>query len=163
MKKQLLFGLSLLVAIVFSSCKNLGDLDPSLFTCTPNPLETKAGKVDATITGTFPVKYFQKNAIVTVTPVLKLSNGDSVKSTPSVFQGEKVVGNDNVISYKAGGTYSMNASFDYVPEMAVSELYLYFNVKSKKKEYNLKPVKVADGVVATSELFQKNNDGLTAA
>lgn len=163
MKKQLLFGLSILVAIVFSSCKNLGDLDPSMFTCTPNPLETKAGKVDATITGTFPVKYFQKNAIVTVTPVLKMSNGDSVKSTPSVFQGEKVVGNDNVISYKAGGTYTMNASFDYVPAMAVSELYLYFHVKSKKKEYDLKPVKVADGVIATSELLQKGKDGLTAA
>lgn len=162
MKKQLLFGLSLLVAIVFSSCKNLGDLDPGLFTSTPNPLETKAGKVDATITGTFPVKYFQKNAIVTVTPVLRMSNGDSVKSAPSVFQGEKVLGNDNVISYKAGGTYTMNASFNYVPEMAVSELYLYFNVKTKKKEYNLKPVKVADGVLATSELFQKNKDGLKA-
>ena len=58
MKTQLLFALSLMVAVVFSSCKNLSDLDPSLFTSTPNPLEAKAGKVDATVTGTFPVKYF---------------------------------------------------------------------------------------------------------
>lgn len=157
MKKNLFFGLSLLVAIFFSSCKNMTDLDPSLFTCTPNPLETKAGKVDATVTGTFPVKYFNKNAVVTVTPVLKMSNGESVKGQPSVYQGEKVVGNDNVIAYKAGGTYTLNASFDYVPAMDVSELFLEFNVVAKKKTYDLKPVKVADGVLSTSELLQTGN------
>lgn len=163
MKKQLLFALSLMVAVVFSSCKNLSDLDPSLFTSTPNPLETKAGKVEATVTGTFPVKYFTKNAIVTVTPVMKLSNGQTVKAAPSVFQGEKVVGNDKVISYKAGGSYSMNVSFDYVPEMAVSELFLEFDVVSKSKSYKLTPVKVADGVIATSELAQKTFDKSTGA
>jgi len=163
MKKQLLFALSLMVAVVFSSCKNLSDLDPSLFTSTPNPLETKAGKVEATVTGTFPVKYFQKKAVVTVTPVMKLSNGQSVKGTPSVFQGEKVVGNDKVIVYKAGGSYSMNVSFDYVPEMAVSELYLEFDVAARKKTYKLTPVKVADGVIATSELAQKKFKGSLGA
>ena len=163
MKKQLLFALSLMVAVVFSSCKNLSDLDPSLFTSTPNPLEAKAGKVEATVTGTFPVKYFQKNAVVTVTPVMKLSNGQSVKGTPSVFQGEKVVGNDKVISYKAGGSYSMNVSFDYVPEMAVSELYLEFDVTARKKSYKLTPVKVADGVIATSEIAQKQFKGSLGA
>ncbi len=159
MKKQLFLGLSILVAVVFSSCKNLSDLDPGLFTCTPNPLETKAGKVDATITGTFPVKYFAKNAVVTVTPVMKMSNGESVKATPSVFQGEKVVGNNNVIAYKAGGAYTIKTSFDYVPEMAVSELFLEFNVVAKKKNYDLKPVKVADGVIATSALLQNKFKG----
>ena len=130
MKKQLLFGLSILVAVVFSSCKNLGDLDPSLFTCTPNPLETKAGQVDATITGTFPVKYFAKTAIVTVTPVMRMSNGQSVKAAPSVFQGEKILGNNNVIAYKAGGSYTIKTTFNYVPEMAVSELFLELDRKS---------------------------------
>ncbi len=163
MKKQVLFALSLMVAVLFSSCKNLGDLDPSLFTSTPNPLETKAGKVQATVTGTFPVKYFQKNAVVTVTPVMRMSNGQSVKGSPSVFQGEKVVGNDKVISYKAGGSYSMNVSFDYVPEMAVSELFLEFDVVAKKKNYQLTPVKVADGVIATSELVQKKFKGTSGA
>lgn len=71
MRKQLLFALTLVLAVVFSSCnKDLTALDPSLFNCTPNPLVEKAGKVDATITGTFPVKYFSKNATVTVTPVM---------------------------------------------------------------------------------------------
>ena len=71
MKKQLFFAITIMLALVMSSCnKDLKTLDASLFKCTPNPLEVKGGKVDATITGTFPVKYFSKNATLTVTPVL---------------------------------------------------------------------------------------------
>jgi len=152
MKKQLFFAVSMVLALVFSSCsKDLTALDPSLFKCNPNPLEVKGGKVDATITGTFPVKYFNKQAVLTVTPVMKF-NGKEVKGTPVDFQGEKVVGNDKVISYKAGGTYTVKASFDYVPEMSTSELFLEFNVVSKKKTYTIPSVKVADGVIATSQL-----------
>ena len=156
MKKQLFFAVSLVLALVLSSCnKDLKPLDPSLFTCTPNPLELKGGKVDATITGTFPVKYFSRNATVTVTPVLKF-NGQEVKGTPSVFQGEKVTGNDQTIAYKAGGSYTIKTSFNYVPEMAKSELYLDFSVATKKKTYTLPQVKVADGVIATAGLASTN-------
>ena len=69
-----------------------------------------------------------------------------------MFQGEKVQGNNQTISYKAGGTYTMKASFDYVPEMAKSELYLDFKIKKGSKEYTIPSVKIADGVIATSEL-----------
>ncbi len=152
MRKQLFFAVSMVLALVFSSCsKDMTALDPSLFKCNPNPLEVKGGKVDATITGTFPEKYFTKNATVTVTPVLKF-DGKEVKSTPVTFQGEKIVGNDKTISYKMGGTYTIKASFDYVPEMAVSELYLDFSATTKKKTYQIPSVKVADGVIATSQL-----------
>ncbi len=152
MRKQLFFAVSMVLALVFSSCsKDLTALDPSLFKCNPNPLEVKGGKVDATITGTFPVKYFNKQAVLTVTPVLKF-NGTEVKGKSVNFQGEKVVGNDQSISFKAGGSYTMKASFDYVPEMANSELFLEFSVVSKKKTYAIPSVKVADGVIATSQL-----------
>ncbi len=152
MRKQLFFAVSMVLALFFSSCsKDMTALDPSLFKCNPNPLEVKGGKVDATITGTFPVKYFTKKATVTVTPVLKFE-GKEVKGTPVTFQGEKIVGNDQTISYKLGGTYTLKASFDYVPEMAKSELYLEFNVVTKKKTYQIPSVKVADGVIATSQL-----------
>jgi tetratricopeptide (TPR) repeat protein len=152
MRKQLFFAVSMVLALVFSSCsKDLTALDPSLFKCNPNPLEVKGGKVDATITGTFPVKYFNKNVSVTVTPVLKF-DGKEVKGTPVTFQGEKIVGNNQIINYKAGGTYSMKASFNYVPEMAVAELFLTFDVASKKKSYQVPSVKVADGVISTSQL-----------
>jgi len=156
MRKQLFFAVSLVLALVLSSCaKDMTALDPSMFKCNPNPLEVKGGKIDATITGTFPVKYFTKNATVTVTPVLKFG-GKEVKGTPVTFQGEKVVGNDKTISYKTGGTYTMNASFAYVPEMAKSELFLEFNVVTKKKTYQIPSVKVADGVIATSQLVSTN-------
>lgn len=156
MRKQLLFAVTLVLAVVFSSCnKDLTALDPSLFTATPNPLVEKAGKVDATITGTFPVKYFAKNATVTVTPVL-VFNGTEVKGTASVFQGEKVKSNNKVINYKAGGKYTIQTSFNYVPEMAKSELYLDFSVATSKKTYTIPRVKVADGVMATAQLISKN-------
>ena len=156
MRKQLFFAVSMVLALVFSSCsKDLSALDPSLFKCNPNPLEVKGGKVDAVITGTFPVKYFNKKATLTVTPVLKF-NGKEVKGTPVNLQGEKVVGNNQTISYKAGGTYTVNASFDYVPEMAVSELFLEFSVVAGKKTYQIPSVKVADGVIATSQLASTN-------
>jgi len=156
MRKQLFFAVSLVLALFLSSCaKDMVALDPSMFKCNPNPLEVKGGKIDATITGTFPVKYFTKNATVTVTPVLKFE-GKEVKGTPVSFQGEKVKGNDQTISYKTGGTYTMNASFNYVPEMAKSELYLEFNVVTKKKTYQIPSVKVADGVVATSQLVSSD-------
>lgn len=152
MKKQLFFAVTLVLALVMSSCnKDLKTLDPSLFKCTPNPLEVKGGKVDATITGTFPVKYFSKNAILTVTPVLSFE-GKEVKAASTVFQGEKVIGNDQTISYKAGGNYTIKTSFDFVPEMAKSELWLDFSVSTKKKTYKLERVKVADGVIATAQL-----------
>lgn len=159
MRKQLFYAVSLVLALVLSSCsKDLTALDPSLFTCTPNPLEVKGGKVDATITGTFPVKYFAKNATVTVTPVLvsKIDTTKSWSSAPSVFQGEKVVGNNQTISYKTGGSYTMKASFDYDPLMYNSELYLTFSVATSKKTYTLRKVKVADGVIATAELATRN-------
>ena len=79
-------------------------------------------------------------------------DGGEAKGQPAMFQGEKVEGNDQTISYKMGGTYTMKASFDYVPEMAKSELYLDFKIKKGKKEYTIPSVKIADGVIATSEL-----------
>ncbi|HLP04127.1 MAG TPA: tetratricopeptide repeat protein [Paludibacter sp.] len=163
MRKQLFFAVSLVLAFILSSCsKNMTALDPSLFKCNPNPLEVKGGKIDATITGTFPVKYFTKNATVTVTPVLKFE-GKEVKGAPVTFQGEKVVGNNQAISYKTGGTYTIKASFDYVPEMAKSELFLNFDVNVKKKNYQIPQVKVADGVVATSQLVGTNASEIAPA
>ena len=93
----------------------------------------------------------QRPAGFEVTPVLRWDGGEA-KGQPAMFQGEKVEGNDQTISYKMGGTYTMKASFDYVPEMAKSELYLDFKIKKGKKEYTIPSVKIADGVIATSEL-----------
>ena len=135
----------------------MGELSSDYFTTNPEVLEAVAGKVPVTINGKFPEKYMKKNAVVEVTPVIRW-NGGEAKGQPAIFQGEKVEGNDKTISYKAGGNYTMKASFDYVPEMANSELYLDFKITRGSKTYTIPSVKIADGVIATSELNTIIND-----
>lgn len=151
-KKILNYSLSALILIIFTSCsKDMGALDPTYFSTNPNPLTLKGGKVEAKVTGKFPVKYFNKQATVTVTPVLKYAGGE-VRGKAMTFQGEKVQGNSTTITYQTGGNFSLPISFEYTPAMAVSELYLDFDVVQKKKEYTIPSIKVADGVIATENL-----------
>ncbi len=146
-------------AILLTSCSGkLGALSSDNFTVTPNPLETQAGQVAATINGVFPENYMKKKAVVTVTPELRFRTANSqqtVKGQPATFQGEKVRGNDQTISYRVGGRYAMKSTFAYQPEMEQSELFLTFNAKVGNKTVKVPEVKVADGVIATSELYKR--------
>ena len=154
MIKKLYLPLLMALVVALSSCnKKMGELSSDYFTTTPQVLEAVAGKVPVTINGKLPEKYFNKKAVVEVTPVLRW-NGGEAKGQPAVFQGEKVEGNDQTISYKVGGNYTMKTSFDYVPEMAKSELYLEFNAKIGNKTVTIPAVKIADGVISTSELVE---------
>lgn len=140
---------------MMSSCSKLGALSADNFTVTPNPLETQAGQVPATINGIFPEKYMKKKAVVTVTPELRYADGQVAKGNSATFQGEKVMGNDQTISYKVGGRYTMKTAFNYVPDMQKSEMYLTFDARIGKKQQKVPAVKVANGVIATSELYKK--------
>jgi len=111
--------------------------------------------VSATINGNFPEKYMQKKAVVTVTPELRYGNGQAVRGNSATFQGEKVEGNDQTISYLVGGHYTMKSNFNYVSDMQKSELYLTFDAKVGNKSVEIPAVKVANGVVATSELVER--------
>ncbi|MCD8318835.1 MAG: hypothetical protein LUC45_08415 [Paraprevotella sp.] len=152
MRKNYYLVMSLAAAAALTSCKKLGELSADNFTVTPTPLEAIAGQVPATIDGKFPEKYMKKKAVVTVTPVLKYEGGEA-KGQNATFQGEKVEGNDQSISYKAGGTYTMKSVFDFVPAMQQSDLYLQFDAKVGKKTVTVPEVKVGYGVVATSQLL----------
>lgn len=155
MRKNLIFILSVCSVLAFTSCSKMGPLSASNFTVTPNPLETKGGEVAATINGVFPEKYMKKNAVVTVIPELRYGNGQVTKGAGSTFQGEKVLGNDQMISYRLGGRYTMKTTFDFVPEMQKSDMYLTFSARRGNKKINIPAVKVAEGVVATSELYKQ--------
>ena len=155
MQKKNLFILSAASVLLMSSCSKLGALSADNFNVIPDPLESQAGQVPATINGTFPEKYMKKKAVVTVVPELRYADGQVAKGQSATFQGEKVMGNDQTIAYKAGGRYSMKTSFTYVPEMQKSELYLTFDARIGKKSFNVPAVKVANGVVATSELYKR--------
>ena len=146
--------LSVIVASLFvlCSCSKFGEMSPKYFTVTPQVLEAVNGEVPVTIDGTFPAKFFPKKAIVVATPVLKWDGG-SVNGEEYTFIGEKVEGNNQVIPFAEGGNFTMKSTFDYVPEMAKSELYIEFSAKIKNKVKAIPAVKVADGVLATAELY----------
>ena len=146
--------LLLFAVIVFAtSCSSkLAPLSSSNFNVTPSPLETVGNQIPATVNGTFPEKWFNKNAIVNITPVLKYGNGNEAYGETQSFQGEKILGNRNTISHARGGNFSMNFAIPYKPEMEASELYLRFDAKIKNKTVKLPDLKVADGVIATSAL-----------
>lgn len=146
-------------ALLLTSCSSkLGALSADNFSVTPNPLETQAGEVPATINGMFPEKYMNKKAVVTVIPELRFQtpNGvQSVQGSSATFQGEKVQGNDQTISYLVGGRYTMKTNFKYQPAMHQSDLYLTFKAKVGKKEVEVPDVKVATGIISTSELYKR--------
>lgn len=154
MQSKLYFSLALASSVALTSCNKLGELSADNFTVTPSPMEAVGGKVPVTINGRFPEKYMKKKAIVTVTPVLRYAEG-SAQGQSATFQGEKVQANNTEISYKVGGNYTMKNSFNYVPEMAKSELYLTFDAQVGKKKVKVPEVKVADGVIATSTLINR--------
>ncbi|MBQ2368007.1 MAG: hypothetical protein II296_06770 [Bacteroidaceae bacterium] len=154
MLKKFSFLLSLMAVVLFSSCgSKMKGLSSEYFTVTPQVLEVIGGEIPVTIDGKFPEKFFKKKAVLTVTPVLKWDGGE-LSAESMTFQGEKVQGNNRTISYKEGGNFTMKTKFDYAPEMAKSALYLAFTVSTGKKSYTLPEVKVADGCIATSELYR---------
>lgn len=156
MQKKTLFYLSAASVLFLTSCSSkLGSLSADNFNVVPNPLEAHAGQVPATINGSFPEKYMKKKAVVTVTPELRYGNGQVAKGNSATYQGEKVEGNDQTISYLTGGHYTMKSNFKYVPEMQESDLYLTFDAKVGKKTVEVPAVKVATGVVSTSELSKR--------
>ena len=155
MKKGLLLSL-IAAAVVLASC-NKTLPKPEEITVNPSPLEKVGSKVNADITGTFPQKKFAKKGVLKVTPVLKF-DGQEVLGEPVTYVGEKAKENGKTVNYKNGGTYKQSCSFDYVPAMRKSELYLRFEAKVGKKEIEIPDMKIADGVVATSELAEAKDN-----
>jgi len=162
MNKKNYLLLSAASLMLFSSCSKLGALSADNFTVTPNPLETQAGTVPATINGHFPEKYMKKKAVVTVIPELRYSNGEVVQGNTATFQGESVAGNDQTISYKLGGNYTMKTNFAYTGDNK-ADMYLTFNARLGSKQVDVPAVKVADGIIATSELYKRTITSANAA
>ena len=129
-------------------------LSPDYFTVTPGVLEVVGSEVPVVIDGKFPAEFFNKKSVLTITPVLKYEGGEAL-AEPMTFQGEKVRGNDRVVSYDNGATFRMKMAFDYVPGMENAELYLRSVVNKGSKQYALPDVKIADGCVATSQLYRQ--------
>ena len=156
MQKNHLVLLSAASLLLLTSCSGkLGALSADNFTVTPNPLETQAGKVPATVNGTFPEKYMKKKAVVTVTPELRYADGQTAKGQSATFQGEKVQGNAQTILYQVGGRYNIKTAFDYL-NCNKADMYLSFVARVGSKPVYIPAVKVATGIIATSELYKNS-------
>lgn len=155
LKKTIITLTAATALLAMTSCSGkLGALSADNFNVTPNPMETQGGYVPVTINGNFPEKYMKKKAVVTVTPELRAADGSVLRSMPATFQGEKVMGNNQTISYLLGGHYAMKAEFPYSDTYHKSDLWLTFNAKVGNKTVEVPAVKVANGIVATSELYR---------
>ena len=131
-----------MAAIAFTSCncfnKMAKNQDEVKITCTPEVLALNNGKVEADITVTFPQYYFNKKAVIKVTPVMVFGGG-IVEGATKYFQGDKVKENYTVVS-ATGGQYTQHVEFPYEARMANSELRLLVEVKCPKgkcKTYTL--------------------------
>lgn len=152
MSKSIRYSLMMAGVVLLSSCN--GKMNPfkaDYFSTNPNPLEVVGEQIPATVSGNVPSKFFKKNAAVTITPVLVYA-GQETMGAPITYQGEKVRGNNPVVSYDNGGQLTVPVNYTYQPDMLKSELYLAFNVQQGSKQYVLPRVKVADGVVATATM-----------
>ena len=154
MKKIQVLTLTACSMLALSSCSNKMVLTADNFEVVPNPLETQSGMVPSTINGSFPEKFMKKKAVVTVIPELRYA-GQATQGQSATFQGEKVLGNNQTISYRLGGRYTMRSTVPYNEDMQKSELWMTFKAYKGKKEIQIPAVKVADGVIATSELYKK--------
>ncbi len=154
--KKTHFNLALffLALIVLSSCGGLNRMrnnaDDVRYNVTPEVLEAHAGEVEVTIRGTYPERYFHRNAILEVTPVLTYDGGET--AFPSItLQGENVRDNHQVIR-RDGGSFTYNEKVPFTDNMRVSELTVRVNARLRNNEMDFDPRKIADGVIATSTL-----------
>ena len=147
------FALIVATAVVLSSCSGLNKMkknaDQINFKVTPEVLEAHASEVDIAITGRFPDKYFHKKVTLTATPVLKYAEGET-EFEPVTVQGESVEANNKVIA-NSGGSVTYKDAVDYKKAMAKSELYVNITASQGAKSVDFDPIKIADGVIATSE------------
>jgi Flp pilus assembly protein TadD len=148
-------ALIVLMIVVLSGCSGLKKMkknaDQIQFKVTPEVLESHAGKVNFGIDTRYPAKYFNKKATVVATPVLKYADGSTSFAAASV-QGESVKANNKVINYTAGGSVSYKDGVAYDKTMSKSELYMNLVASKGSKSVTFEPVKIASGIIATSEL-----------
>jgi tetratricopeptide (TPR) repeat protein len=159
MKKFRSYFILILAATVMSSCSGLNKMKKNSnlikYEVTPKVLETHAGMVPVTIKGTFPPKYFDKKTTATATIVLTYAGGETAFEKVQVLQGESVQANNKVITLTSGGDFTYTSTIPYKDVMKVSELVLRVKAVRGTKSIDLDPVKLADGVIATSTLVEK--------
>ncbi|MEX0986431.1 MAG: hypothetical protein WD052_03055 [Bacteroidales bacterium] len=164
MKKFRNSALIILAAAVLSSCgglnKMVDDADQVVYKVTPEVLEMHGGEVEVAVEVTYPAKYFNKKAILTLTPVVKYAGGKT-ELNQIVVQGEDVTENNKVINYASGGRENVSNSFVFTEDMMLSELVVEVSGEAKGKTVKFDDIKLADGIIATPTLVDLNPTVIT--
>ena len=143
-----------LALVLLSSCGGLNRMrsnaDNVRYNVTPEVLEAHGGEVEVNIRATYPARYFHRRAIVEVTPVITWDGGEATLSSITL-QGENVRDNHQVINF-GGGSFSYSDRIPFVEGMRLSDLEVKVNASLRNNEAEFDPMKIADGVIATSTL-----------
>ena len=89
----------------------------------PDPLEEHDGQVCFDVIFTVPANYFEKEAVMNITPTITY-NGGQVVLDPVTFVGQSVntANADFQVNYKAGGEFTKHYCTAFVPEMESGKL-----------------------------------------
>lgn len=146
---------TLLITGCASLKKMKKDANKISYTVTPEVLETNGGNINFAIQGRIPEKYFLKKATIVARPVLQFAGGEK-SGEPIILQGESVKANNKVISYANGGSFSYKGVIPFEYGMRKSELDIKIRATKGKEVLDFTPVKIADGVIATSTLVDNS-------
>ncbi|MFC2086428.1 tetratricopeptide repeat protein [Bacteroidota bacterium] len=167
MKKSSINYLAIIVAAIFlTNCGGVNKMvkmaaDVS-YSVSPSILEMHGDSVEITVSGKFPPKYFNKKAIVTVTPMINTKSGD-VSFDSYTLQGEDVEANNQPIPFVNGGGFSYTDKVAYNEDMRISTLNLKLTAAVGETSVDLPDQKLADGVVSTPLLLKVDPKAIKAS
>ena len=167
MKRNLVLVSALAVCILFSGCNPLKNMKKGAetvkYTVNPPVLELVGDQVNVSINGSYPAGYFNKKVVLTLTPTLVSGNNELSFDVYKV-QGESVKENNKEIKVD-GGSFNYSSKVAYKPEFQVSELMLRITGVHKGKQPGLDfdPYKLADGIITTCLLVEKNGKATYAS
>jgi Flp pilus assembly protein TadD len=161
MKKIRLSPAILLIngALLLGGCASLQKMKKDAYkisyTVTPEILEANGGNVNFNIQGRIPEKYFLKKVTLAAKPVLQYEGGEKAFD-PIMLQGESVKANNKVINYASGGSFSAKEATPFENPMRKSDLVMKIHATKGKAALDFDPVKIAQGVLATSTLVDNS-------
>jgi Flp pilus assembly protein TadD len=167
MKKTFaLMAVIALTGLMVASCSSLKKMkkraNDITYAVTPETLTAKGGMVDLKIDITFPEKYFNRKVRVEATPVLRFNGGEKTFEMRAL-QGEKVIGNSEVIPFTGGKTITYTSQIPYEDMMRLSDLDIDIVGFKGMKSLAFTPRKIGSGVIATATLVDNRPSPMLGA
>lgn len=158
-----IFAVMLIAAAFFTSCginKMVKNYESGIrYTPATNPLENHGGNVAANVQGNIAEGYFQRKAVVELTPVLKYEGGEKELSTV-ILRGTRTTTQGTMVNADRASNVDLNNVVQYQSEMFASELYIrgrIYREGNADRATILPERKVADGVINTSQRLARDH------